>query len=69
MGHAKYMWKERKYVEQVEKLKYLGVMISGDGRCDNEIEHRIGAAVRVVGAMWKEILERRELQKKTKKSV
>ena len=34
-------------------------MISGDGRCDDEIEQRIGAAARVVGAMRKEVLERR----------
>ena len=50
----------------MDKLKYLGVMISGDGVFDDEIEQRIGAAARVVGAMWKEVLERRELQKKTK---
>ena len=43
--------------------------ISGDGGCDDEIEHRIGAAVRVVGAMRQEVLERRELQKKTKMRV
>ena len=41
-------------------------MISGDDGCDDEIEHRIGAAARVVGAMRKEVLEKRELQKKTK---
>ena len=37
-------------------------MISGDGGCDDEIEQRIGAAVRVVGAVRKEVLERTELQ-------
>ena len=49
-------------VAEVDKLKYLGVLISGDG----VIEQRISAASRVVGAMRKEVLERRELQKKTK---
>ena len=53
-------------VEEVDKLKYLGVMISGDGGCDDEIEQRIDAAAKVVGAMRKEVLGRRELQKKTK---
>ena len=53
-------------VEEVEKLKYLGVMISGDGGCDDEIGQRIGAAARVVGAMQKEVLDRRELQKKAR---
>ena len=28
-------------VVEVDKLKYLGVMISGDGACDDEIEQRI----------------------------
>ena len=42
-------------VEEVEKLKYLGVTISRDGGCDDEIEQRIGAAARVVGAMRKEV--------------
>ena len=52
-------------VAEVDKLKYLGVLISGDG----VIEQRIGTASRVVGAMQKEVLERRELQKKTKMRV
>ena len=56
-------------IEEVDKLKYLGVMISGDGVCDDEMEQRIGAAARVVGAMRKEVLERRDLQKKTKMRV
>ena len=51
------------------KLQYLGVMISGDGGCDDEIKHRIGAAARVVGAMRKEGLKSRDLQKKTKVRV
>ena len=41
-------------------------MISGDGGCDDEIGQRIGAAARVVGAMQKEVLDRRELQKKAR---
>ena len=55
-------------VEEVDKLKYLGV-ISEDGGCDDEIEQRVGAAARVVGAMRKEVLERGELRKKTKMQV
>ena len=53
----------------MDKLKYLGVMISGDGKCDDEVEQRIGAAARVVLAMRKEVLDSRELQKKTKMRV
>ena len=35
---------EGEEVEEVDKLKYmyLGVMISGDGGCDDEIEQRVG---------------------------
>ena len=29
-------------IEDVKKLKYLGAMISADGRCDEEIEQRVG---------------------------
>ena len=58
---------EGEEVEEVDKLKYmyLGVMISGDGGCDDEIEQRVGAAAREVGTMGKEVLQRRELQKNT----
>ena len=56
-------------IETVKKLKYLGAMISSDGLCDEEIEQRVGAAAKVVGAMRKEVLERRELLKKTKLRV
>ena len=31
-------------VEQVEVMKYLGVMISSDGSMDSEVEQRIGMA-------------------------
>ena len=48
--------------EEVEEVDNLGVMISGD----DVIEQRIGTASRVVGAMRKEVMEKRELQKKTK---
>ena len=56
-------------IETVKKLKYLGVMVSSDGLCDEEIEQHVGAAAKVVGAMRKEVLERRELLKKTKLRV
>ena len=45
-------------IEQVKKLKYLGAVISADGKCDEEIEQRVGATAKVVGAMRKEVLER-----------
>ena len=56
-------------IETVKKLKYLGTMVSSDGLGDEEIEQRVGAAAKVVGAMRKEVLERRELMKKIKLRV
>ena len=57
---------EAEEVEEVTKLKYLRVTISRDGECNDEIEQRIGAAVRVVGAMrkecWREENCRRQLK-------
>ena len=48
----------------MEKLKYLGVNISRDGGCDDEIVQRIGAAGRVLWAMryWREENCRRQLK-------
>ena len=58
-------------IEEVQslKLKYLGSSIRADGSSEEDIEQRIGAAMRVVGAMRKEVLERRELKKETKLRV
>ena len=56
-------------IEEVQSLKYLGSSISADGSSEEDIEQRIGAATRVVGAMRKEVLERRELKKETKLRV
>ena len=56
-------------IEEVQSLKYRGSSIRADGLSEEDIEQRIGAAMRVVGAMTKEVLERRELKKETKLRV
>ena len=56
-------------LEQVDTMKYLGVMISGDGSMELEVEARIGCACRVIGRMSQAILRRRELSKQTKLKV
>ena len=56
-------------IEQVQNMKYLGAILSADGTCEEEIEQRVGAAARVIGALWKEVLERKELKKATKMRV
>ena len=53
-------------IKQVQNMKYLGAILSADGTCEEEIEQRVGAAVRVIGAMRKEVLERKGLKKDTK---
>ena len=44
-------------------------MINADGMYNEEIEQQAGATANAVGAMRKEVLERRELQKRTKMRV
>ena len=52
--------------ENVKTMKYLGAMLDEEGSCEVEVDHRIGAASKVIGAMRKEIIDRRELSKATK---
>ena len=56
-------------IEVVRGTKYLGAMFNEEGTCDDEIEKRIGAASKAIGALRKEVLERRELSKDTKMRV
>ena len=56
-------------VEQVEVMKYLGVMISNDGSMDSEVEQRIGMASEMTGAIGRTVLGRKELMKGTKVQV
>ena len=56
-------------VEQIEEMKYLGAMISGNGSMDGEVELRIGMAARMIGAIGSSVLGRKELTKGTKLRV
>ena len=56
-------------IENVKTMKYLGAMLDEEGSCEAEVDHRIGAASKVIGAMRKEIIDRRELSKATKLRV
>ena len=46
-------------VEQVEVMKYLGAMISSDGSMDSEVEQRIGMASKMIGAIGRTVLGRK----------
>ena len=50
-------------------MKYLGVIISSDGRMEKEVEARIGNATRVAGGMNEAVLKRKELSRSTKLKV
>ena len=50
-------------IEQVEGMKYLGVMISSDGRMEKEVEARIASDTRMVGGMSEMVLRRSEPSK------
>ena len=52
-------------IEHVKKLRHLGAVINADGKRDEEVEQCVKATAKVVGAMRKEVLERRELMRKT----
>ena len=58
-----------KQVEEVKAKKYLGVMMSDDGSMDEEVEHRIGTATKMIGAISTKVLQKSELSRKTKTKV
>ena len=54
--------------ENVKTMKYLGAMLD-EGSCEAEVDHRIGAASKVIGATRKEVIDQRELSKSSKLRV
>ena len=60
---------DEEVIEQVDAMKYLGVMISSDGRMEKEVEARIGGATQVIGGLNDVVLRRKELSRSTKLKV
>jgi hypothetical protein len=56
-------------IEQVEKFKYLGVILSRDGKMDEEIRERTAAAGRLFNAIKTPFLGKKEIPKKTKVEI
>ena len=56
-------------LDQVDKMKYLGVVISADGSMEKEDEAKIANATRMIGGMSVVVLRRNELSKNTKLKV
>ena len=57
---------DEEVIYHLDEMKYLGVMISSDGRMEKEVEARIGSATRVIGGMNETVLKRKELSRSTK---
>uniref|UniRef100_A0A146KQ35 RNA-directed DNA polymerase from mobile element jockey n=1 Tax=Lygus hesperus TaxID=30085 RepID=A0A146KQ35_LYGHE len=56
-------------LDQVREFKYLGVMISEDGKLTNEINARVAAAGKLYQAVNSKFLRKREVTDRTKVSV
>ena len=67
-GHCCVEVEDRK-LESVEVAKYLGIMMSGDGRMEEEIRSRIGKAARVIEVLNEPVWKQKELSRKTKMKV
>ena len=50
-------------------MKYLGAMFNEEGSCEDEVDSRIGLTCRTIGALRKEVVDRKELIKATKLRV
>ncbi|TWW77392.1 hypothetical protein D4764_12G0007820 [Takifugu flavidus] len=51
---------------QVEEFKYLGVLFTSEGRMEQEINRRIGAASAVMRTLHRSVVVKRELSQKAK---
>ena len=56
-------------IENVRTMKYLGAMLEEEGSCEAEVDCKIGAASKVIRALRKGVINRRELNKSMKLRV
>jgi exonuclease III len=56
-------------LRQVEKFKYLGVEFASDGRLDDELDRRIGAAGAVLRTLYRTVVTKSELSLRTKLAI
>ena len=54
---------DSRILENIRKKTYLGVILSENGRIDNELDKRIGAALSAAGAVRIHVFESRELSR------
>ena len=60
---------ENETLSQVKEFKYLGVLFTSEGRTEQEISRRIGAAGAVLQSLRRTVVTKRELSRKAKLSV
>ncbi|TWW71177.1 hypothetical protein D4764_17G0006600 [Takifugu flavidus] len=57
----RHLWVKEEILPQVEKFKYLGVLFTSEGRMEQEIDRRIGAASAVMQTLHWSVVVKREL--------
>ncbi|TWW67188.1 hypothetical protein D4764_02G0002290 [Takifugu flavidus] len=60
---------KEKILPQVEEFMYLGVLFMSEGRMEQEIDRRIGAASAVMRTLHRSVVVKRELSQKAKLSI
>ena len=56
-------------IDNMKTMKYLPAILNKEGSCETGVDQRIGAASKVIGAMRKEVIDRRELSKALKRDA
>ena len=56
-------------LDQVEKFKYLGVEFSNDARLDCEIDRRIGSASAILRSLYRSVVTKKEVSRRTKMAI
>ena len=56
-------------LQQVKEFKYLGDLFTSEGRMEQEIGRRIGAAGAVLRSLCRTVVMKRELSRKAKLSI
>ena len=56
-------------LNQVEKFKYLGVEFSNDTRLDYEIDRRIGSASAILRSLYRSVVTKKEVSRRTKMAI
>ncbi|TWW77544.1 hypothetical protein D4764_12G0009340 [Takifugu flavidus] len=63
------LWVKEEILPQVEEFKYLRVLFTSEGRMEQEINRRIGAASGVMRTLHRSVVVKRELSQKAKLSL